>query len=326
MVVTSRHRGTTCGPKSLARSICARGCVTKRGDRSRVADDRTPVTGAPAVGATEEDRVAGGSKRVVLHRADRLSVADVARRFSAILDGPTLFLRVATTARCKRINFELLLQAREAAGREPSPSAGVSRLPSGQNHRERRAARLRRWQEGQRPLTPHIVTDTLGLLLGAAIHPADGQDRDGAGLVIQDLYDLFPWLRHLFADGAYARQKLRDALVKFGDWIIEIVKRSGEAAGFEVLPRRWVVERTFAWLNRNRRLAKDFEASDRQRQSLAADLAVQLLTRRAARNRYNPAIRSQTLRYRAENSSDRRSSQAHRGNFYSDSKLGNSTG
>src|SRR5258708_19472550 len=72
---------------------------------------------------------------------------------------------------------------------------------------------------------------------------------------------LFPWLRHLFADSVYNGPNLREALVKFGDWTIEIVKRAADAAGFQLLPRRWVVERTFAWLNRNRRLAKDFETS-----------------------------------------------------------------
>ena len=64
----------------------------------------------------------------------------------------------------------------------------------------------------------HIITDTTGLLVGAEIHPADVQDRDGAVLVIEAIHDLFPWLRHLFADGAYAGPKLLDALPKFGQW------------------------------------------------------------------------------------------------------------
>jgi transposase len=190
----------------------------------------------------------------------------------------------------QRINFELLLQARETAGREPSPSAGVIDSQSVKNHRERRAVRLRRRQEGQKPAPAkaggrkrHILTDTLGLLVEAAIHPADVQDRDGAVLVIQDLYDLFPWLRHLFADGAYAGQKLRDALAKFGNWTVQIVRRSDQAAGFEIIPRRWVVERTFAWLNRNRRLAKDFEASIASAKAWLLIASVQLLVKRVAR-------------------------------------------
>jgi transposase len=74
---------------------------------------------------------------------------------------------------------------------------------------------------------------------------------------------LFPWLRHLFADSVYNGPHLPEALAKFGKWTIEIIKRAADAVGFQLLPRRWVVERTLAWLNRNRRLAKDFEASMR---------------------------------------------------------------
>ena len=105
------------------------------------------------------------------------------------------------------------------------------------------------------------MTDTSGLLVGAEVHPADLQDRDGAGLVIEAIHELFPWLRHLFADSVYNGPNLREALAKFGDWTIEIVKRAAGVTGFQLLPRRWVVERTLAWLNRNRRLAKDFESS-----------------------------------------------------------------
>ena len=130
----------------------------------------------------------------------------------------------------------------------------------------------------------HIVTDTIGLLVGAAIHPAPGfvQDRDGAPLVIEAIHDLFPWLRHLFADSAYSGDKLLKALVKFGEWSIEIVRRMADTVGFEVLPRRWVVERTLAWLNRNRHLAKDFEASIESAKAWVYIASVQLLIRRLA--------------------------------------------
>ena len=126
----------------------------------------------------------------------------------------------------------------------------------------------------------HVVTDTGGLLVGAAVHPADIQDRDGAGLVIEAIHDLFPWLRHLFADSVYNGPNLHKTLAKFGHWTIEIVKRI--AAGFHVLPRRWVVERTLAWLNRNRRLAKDFEATLASATTWIYIASVNLLIRRLA--------------------------------------------
>ena len=77
--------------------------------------------------------------------------------------------------------------------------------------------------------------------------------------VLKSIRASYPWLRHLFADGGYAGPKLKGALEKLGRWTFEIVKRSDAAKGFEVLPRRWVVERTFARLGRCRRLAKDWE-------------------------------------------------------------------
>ena len=129
----------------------------------------------------------------------------------------------------------------------------------------------------------HVVTDTGGLLVGAVVHAADIQDRDGAPSLLASIRYAFPWLRHVFADGGYAGPKLTEALTKLGTWTLEIVKRSDEAKGFVLLPRRWVVERTFAWLGRNRRLAKDFEATVASAEAWLMIASIQLLTRKIAR-------------------------------------------
>ena len=107
----------------------------------------------------------------------------------------------------------------------------------------------------------HILTDTEGNVLGAITHTADIQDRDGAPNVVADTKESFPSLAHLFADGGYAGQKLEAALQDMDGPTIEIVKRPDGAKGFVRIARRWVVERTLAWLGRCRRLAKDWEAT-----------------------------------------------------------------
>ena len=95
-------------------------------------------------------------------------------------------------------------------------------------------------------------------MLNVVVHPADVQDRDGAFHLLRRARRLFPFITRIFADGGYAGEKMALVVWRTGAWKLEIVKRS-DTRGFEVLPKRWIVERTFAWISRNRRLARDFE-------------------------------------------------------------------
>lgn len=104
----------------------------------------------------------------------------------------------------------------------------------------------------------HLIVDTLGLILAVVVHAADIQDRDGAKLVLRKIRKLYPRLKLIWADGGYAG-KLIEWTKSLGGWVLEIVKRSDDVAGFAVLPRRWVVERTFGWIGRYRRMSKDYE-------------------------------------------------------------------
>lgn len=126
-------------------------------------------------------------------------------------------------------------------------------------------------------------TDTDGNLVHAVMHTADIQNRDGAPLVLAEIIRHFPWWRHVFADGGYAGDKFRAALRWIGKWTIDIIKRSDAVKGFKVLPRRGVVERKLAWLNRNRRLAKDFEQTNASITARLFIASMQLYTRRIAR-------------------------------------------
>jgi transposase len=124
------------------------------------------------------------------------------------------------------------------------------------------------------------------LLLHAIVHPADIQDRDGGILLLATLFGMYPFLKKLFADGGYQGPEFRNALAKNLPHLeTEIVKRSDQAKGFVVLPKRWIVERTIAWLNRCRRLGKDWANLNRKALAFLHLASIRLMLRKLC----NPA-------------------------------------
>ena len=121
----------------------------------------------------------------------------------------------------------------------------------------------------------------MGLLLAVVVHPANIQDRDGAKPVISKLPGRFPRLGLIWADGGY-RGQLADWVASLSGWALEIVRRPKDSRTFEALPRRWVVERTLAWLGRCRRLSKDYETLPETTESWVHIAMTHLMLRRLA--------------------------------------------
>jgi len=193
-----------------------------------------------------------------------------------------------------QIHHTLYVQCRELAERAASPTAAVidsQSVKSADLGREERT-------KGGACIDPpgydagkkikgkkrHILVDTTGLLMHAIVHPADIQDRDGGALVMATLFGLYPFLLKLYADGGYQGPVFQTAVkAAMATVNVEIVKRSDQAKGFVVLPKRWVVERTFAWLNRCRRLAKDWECLNRRARAYVLLASIRLMLRRPGR-------------------------------------------
>jgi putative transposase len=129
----------------------------------------------------------------------------------------------------------------------------------------------------------HALVDTLGLPLRVIVHSAAIQDRDGAALVFDKIRQRFNWLELVWADGGYNAHQVDAAAAKVPGLRVEIVKRSDDMKGFVILPRRWVVERTFSWFGRNRRLNKDYETLAETLVTFITLAAIQFAVRRLAR-------------------------------------------
>jgi len=182
------------------------------------------------------------------------------------------------------IHWALYVKCREKAEREASPTAGIIDSQSVKSA-EKGGSRIdpHGFDGGKliKGKKRHILVDTLGLLLHAIVHTANIQDRDGGIMLLATLFGRFPFLEKLFADSAYAGPIFNQSLAEILPSLeTEIVRRSDQVKGFVVLPKRWIVERTIAWLNRCRRLAKDFENLNRNARAFLYLASIRLMLRR----------------------------------------------
>lgn len=180
----------------------------------------------------------------------------------------------------ERINRELRIELRVSVGKDPEPSAAI--LDS-QSVKASEMSRTRGYDAGKKinGMKRHLLVDTLGLVLTVLILTADVQDRDGARQLLEKIKGQFPRLQKIWADGGYAGA-LIDWVKQMCGWVLEIVKRSDQAKGFQLLPHRWIVERTFGWFNRARRLSKDYERLSSSGEAMVYLAMITLMTKRLA--------------------------------------------
>jgi putative transposase len=174
---------------------------------------------------------------------------------------------------------------RQRVGRDPNPSAAIIDAQSVKTVEESGCIRgfdAHKWVKGRKR---HLLVDTLGLPLSVYVTPADMPDTHGARQLLAGLNYFVPRLKKIWADAAYRGQELADWCKAVGDWELEVVQRAPGVRGFAVQPKRWVVERTFSWLSRNRRMSKDYERKVQTSETLIEVAMIRLLLARQGRRR-----------------------------------------
>jgi len=188
------------------------------------------------------------------------------------------FAKFRDEDRFEKINHALIMLDRERVGRQASPTGAII---DSQSVKTTEAGGPRGYDAGKKinGRKRHALVDTDGRGLVLEPHPASTQDRDGGGPLLRASRRIFPFIQRVFADSGYASEKVAKATLI----AVEIVRKNPNQVGFAVNPRRWVVERFFAWIGRNRRLAKDFEATIDSARAFFYAASVMLLVRRIAR-------------------------------------------
>jgi transposase len=188
----------------------------------------------------------------------------------------------------QRIHHTLYVKCREQAARQVSPTTAIIDAQSVKSAEKGGASIDRHGYDAGKKVKGkkrHILVDTQGFVLHAIVTAADIQDRDGGAMLLATLFGLFPFLLKLYADGGYQGPQFRQALKRVLSQVeVQIVKRSDQTKAFVVLPKRWLVERTLAWLNRCRRLAKDWENLNVKARAFLLLASIRLMVRRLCRN------------------------------------------